>query len=122
MRDDAELDRLEGFVEKLLVRAEDLRRAKADLEARLREKEQLVAELRAELSTRDDERSAVNHRLTKVVDQLEQWERSLEEPIAEVAEEGEDLSAETEPSPSASAMAEETRVQHNLFSMVGRKD
>jgi DNA repair exonuclease SbcCD ATPase subunit len=120
MGQNGELQKLEEFVEKLLSRSNLLRQQKARLETELAERDRLIAELRESLAAQDSERSEVNDRLSKIVDQIEEWELDLDEEKvesapAEAAEElDEDPAGEDEDAPPVKG-------QHNLFSVAGGK-
>ncbi len=127
MGQDSELRRLEQFVEKLLVRFSELRAEQARLLKELAEREQQIVELRANISSKEIERSEISQRVNRIVEQIEEWEMGLDE-----AEEGESTAdalagsgvADDEPLPEKSDAGEhrgeeEGRVQHNLFSIAG---
>jgi hypothetical protein len=126
MSQDSELRRLEQFVEKLLVRFSELRAEKERLLHDLRERELQVEELSTNLSSREMERSEISQRVSKIVEQIEEWEMGLDEITAvtsdsEVIDEPlavpEDASSqETKDVPELRG-EEEGRVQHNLFSI-----
>ena len=122
MSQDNELRRLEQFVEKLLARFNDLRAEKAQLEELLATREGEIADLRASLAAREEERSEISDRVGRIVEQIEEWEAGLAEVGAEVTE-VDDPAATKEPptkQPAAAAeprVEEEGRVQHNLFSL-----
>lgn len=121
MSQDNELRRLEQFVEKLLARFNDLRAEKAQLDELLATREGEIADLRASLAAREEERSEISDRVGRIVEQIEEWEAGLAEVGAEVTE-VDDPAATKEPptKPAAAAeprVEEEGRVQHNLFSL-----
>ncbi|MEE4136281.1 MAG: hypothetical protein V2I32_09395 [Desulforhopalus sp.] len=116
MGQNGELQKLEEFVEKLLSRSNLLRQQKAKLETELAERDRLIAELRESLAAQDSERSEVNDRLSKIVDQIEEWELDQDEEKAQAAEElVEDPVEEDEAAPPVKG-------QHNLFSAAGGKN
>jgi predicted nuclease with TOPRIM domain len=126
MSQDNELRRLEQFVEKLLARFSELRAEKAKLLQELRERELQVEDLRNNLSSRDMERSEISQRVSKIVEQIEEWETGLEQ-IADVASEPEatmdsGVVCEEAVSPAQEIVEEqkgeeEVRGQQNLFSI-----
>ncbi|RPJ12730.1 MAG: hypothetical protein EHM37_08555 [Deltaproteobacteria bacterium] len=120
MGQNGELQKLEEFVEKLLSRSNLLRQQKARLETELAERDRLIAELRESLAAQDSERSEVNDRLSKIVDQIEEWELDMDEEKVEsaTAEAAEELD---EDPPGEDEDAPPVKGQHNLFSVAGGK-
>ncbi|OGR17882.1 MAG: hypothetical protein A2X81_17625 [Desulfobacterales bacterium GWB2_56_26] len=134
MGQESELQRLERFVAKLLTNFSELRAEKAILVQQLDERNQQIEELQNRLATEEAERGEIGQRVGKLVEQIEEWEKGLDQ-AAEVAEPpapAEDFS-ETEESElddyevqeeieelaAHSRGEEEVRVQHNLFSLTG---
>lgn len=134
MGQESELQRLERFVAKLLTSYSELRTAKARLMQQLDERDRQVEELHNQLATQQMERGEIGQRVGKLVEQIEEWEKSLDqtaeaaiEPPAPVedmslAEESEleeyEVQEEIEEL-TEQAGEEEVRVQHNLFSLSG---
>ena len=126
MSQDNELRRLEQFVEKLLARFSELRAEKAKLLQELRERELQVEDLLNNLSSRDMERSEISQRVSKIVEQIEEWETGLEQ-IADVASEPEatmesgvvyeEAVSPVEEIVEEQKSEEEVRGQQNLFSI-----
>jgi len=146
MSQETELQRLELIVEKLLVKYEDLRAENAVLKQDLTEKNLRLAELEDNLSVQKTERGEIGKRVSKLVEQIEEWEKALEDdgsekPVTEAEDSVdtvEDEEEDPEPAePEAEAEAEvvaavqedaaetrktvdeEGRHQHNLFSLSG---
>jgi len=127
MGQDSELRRLEQFVEKLLVRFSELRAEQARLLKELAEREQLIVELRTNISSKEIERSEISQRVNRIVEQIEEWEMGLDE--GEQVDSNADASAESgvigeESLPEKSDAGEhrgeeEGRGQQNLFSIAG---
>ncbi len=126
MSQDNELRRLEQFVEKLLARFSELRAEKAKLLQELRERELQVEGLRNDLSSRDMERSEISQRVSKIVEQIEEWETGLDKTtdLASGPEAAFDsgVVSEEDASPAMKIVEEqkgeeEVRVQQNLFSI-----
>ena len=101
-----ELERLEGFVAKLLVEYNGLREEKEGLLANLHQREEKIAALESELASAQTERSDVGNRVKGLIKQIEVWESSLEE---------------NEPK-AQQKMSQESRVQRNLFSVGQHED
>jgi predicted nucleic acid-binding Zn-ribbon protein len=101
MTQENELERLEGFVAKILTEYNGLREEKKRLLQDLQEKEQRIADLEEELSAVQTERSDVGNRVKGLIQQIEAWESSLGE------EKGDDQQT---------AM-QDSRMQRNLFSV-----
>ncbi len=95
-----ELERLEGFVGKLLAEYNELREERRRLLEELHEKEQRIAALEGELAEAQTERSDVGSRVKGLIQQIESWESSL-------GENQENRSQNSTP---------ESRMQRNLFS------
>jgi hypothetical protein len=133
MEQDRELKRLEKFVENLLTRFTELRTEKAVLLQEIRDRDEIIEELRESVSSKDSERSEVSLRVEKIVGQIEEWEQSLnddefdeippvdEESDVETAAEEETASAEEtdsdESTDAEDAKEEEGKGQQNLFSI-----
>ena len=115
---DTELQRLEQFVEKLLLNFSELKEQKKNLLSRLKDRdttileleanvadlEGTIAELEGSISSKDSERTEISLRVNKLVEQIEDWELGLDD---DAEEEGTD------------AAVEEGRVQQDLFSSSG---
>ena len=121
MNEDSELSRLERFVEKLLVKYDELREEKAQLLKTVAERDSQIEDLEINILTHDSERMVISERVNKIVDQIEEWEMGLEEDAAEGTEKTEETAeSETEAEESADDNVEKDddgRVQHNLFSV-----
>ena len=100
-----ELERLEGFVTKILTEYNELREEKKQLLDELHEKEDRIATLQKELASAQMERSDVGSRVQGLIQQSEAWESSLDED--------DDNRQKT--------VLQESRMQRNLFS-VGPND
>ena len=117
MDKDTELQRLEQFVEKLLLNFAELKEQKKNLLSKLKDRETTilelegniadlegnVAELEGNISSKDNERSEISQRVNKLVEQIEDWELGLDEDVVDE----EDVEDVTE---------EEKRGQQSLFS------
>lgn len=138
MGQESELQRLERFVAKLLTSFSELRAEKAKLVQQLDERNRQIEELHSQLATEEAERGEIGQRVGKLVEQIEEWEKSLDEAAvaAEPPAPAEEFSEaeESEPEPELdeyevqedleelaahSRGEEEVRVQHNLFSLTG---
>lgn len=158
MANNTELKRLEEFVEKLLAKFSELKKEKEQLEKELQERqtelatqndtlterdtsiaeyqetikarEQEIAALKGDISTQESERDEISLQVNKIVDQIQEWELSLEkeeqgglaedlDAVVEADEEDEDLAgtASANEVEEEKGSEEEGRVQHNLFSM-----
>lgn len=122
MIQDSELSRLEGFVEKMMKRFGELRAEKAQLLKKLGERDQIIDELRTHLSTRDSERGEMSQRVSRIVEQIEEWERSLEEEQEQgVMEQGVDSTDVVDSAGTVDDLEDEGRVQHNLFTVASQE-
>ena len=134
MGQESELQRLERFVAKLLTNFSELRAEKAILVQQLDERNQQIEELQNRLATEEAERGEIGQRVGKLVEQIEEWEKGLDqaaevvEPPAPAedfseAEESEldeyEVQEEIEELAAHSRGEEEVRVQHNLFTLTG---
>ena len=100
-----ELERLEGFVAKVLTEYNGLREEKKRLVEELQEKNDRIATLESELSSARTEQSDVGTRVQGLIERIEAWESSLEE---------DDENRQR-------TVLQESRMQRNLFS-VGPND
>lgn len=127
MDQDSELSRLERFVEKLLLKYDELREEKAQLLKTLAKRDSLIEDLEINILTSDSERMVISERVNSIVDQIEEWEMSLEEDdaveteVAEAPESDEEEAESEESSDDDSEKDDDGRVQHNLFSMEDSK-
>lgn len=134
MGQESELQRLERFVAKLLTAFSELRAEKVGLVRQLDERNREIEELRNRLAAEEAERGEIGQRVGRLVEQIEEWERSLDEdaaaaprpsPAEELSDAGEsvmeayEVQEEMETSAEEPRGAEEERVQHNLFSLAG---
>jgi chromosome segregation ATPase len=100
-----ELERLEGFVAKLLVEYNSLREEKEGLLNQLSQRDEKIAMLESELAQAQTERSDVGSRVRGLIQQIETWESSLGEH-------------ESKP---LQKISQESRMQRTLFS-VGQQE
>ncbi|WP_457575745.1 hypothetical protein [Desulfomarina sp.] len=132
MEQESELQRLEQFVENLLVRFTGLREENRKLQGELVERDKEIQNLRSNLSSSDIERNEISLRVNRLVAQIEEWERNLGEDVVteqEPSGEDEDFTPEERTGEESGVVPHETgenssvaedeegRVQHNLFSM-----
>jgi chromosome segregation ATPase len=106
MADGNELERLEGFVAKLLAEYNGLKEEKERLLDDLQQREEKISSLESELASAQTERSDVGSRVKGLIKQIEAWESSL----------GENESRQPQ------AMGQESRMQRNLFSVGQHED
>ena len=111
---DTELQRLEQFVEKLLLNFAELKEEKKKLLNQLKDRDSSIAqlegtivELQGDISSKENERSEISLRVGKLVEQIEDWELGLDEDQEYANENGNDIEGNTD---------DEGRVQHDLFS------
>lgn len=123
---DTELQRLEQFVEKLLLSFAELKEEKkqllgklsdrdasiVDLNDNVAELESNIAELEGNISSKDNERTEISLRVGKLVEQIEDWELGLDDEVEEAADDDSD----------EDAGEDEGRVQHSLFSNSGTNE
>lgn len=120
-----ELQRLEQFVEKLLISFAELKEEKKNLLKTLKDKNTLIVELEGKISTKDSERTEISQRVGKLVEQIEDWELGLDEDEEDL----DSVDVETDFDEDASDVVEDAaetteagRLQHNLFSVSGSKE
>ena len=101
-----ELERLEGFVAKLLTEYNGLREEKERLLDELHQREEKITMLEGELASARTERSDVGNRVKGLIQQIEVWESSLGE----------------NESKSPQMILQESRMQRNLFSIGQQED
>ena len=82
MENNAELVRLEGFVDSLLTKYNDLKARYHSLEATLQERDNECDDLKANVAELNDERSAVGNRVSGLLGRIEQWESEQDEPVS----------------------------------------
>lgn len=75
MDNNAELVRLEGFVDKLLTKYNQLKSDYLALQETLRERDAECAELKSEVAGLSSERTEVGSRVAGLLDRIEQWEQ-----------------------------------------------
>lgn len=90
MENNAELVRLEQFVDNLLTRHKKLQESYRSLEARFEEKSAECEKLKGTIAELRTERSEVGTRVAGLLDRIEQWE--LEQKTDAEAEQGEEES------------------------------
>ncbi len=123
MEQDNELKRLEDFVENLLTRFTELRAEKAVLLQEIQERDEVIDGLRENVSSKDTERSEISLRVGKIVEQIEEWEQSLDDSEFEANSLPEESSEEGSPAEEMSSEedaeigVEDGKGQQNLFSM-----
>ncbi len=98
--DVSELSRLEQYVDKLLIKYNELKKKCKMLEANLEEREDKYQGLEQKISALKDERSEVGSRVSGLISRIERWE----------ADEGERIAGQVEKT---------TGVQGNLFASEG---
>jgi chromosome segregation ATPase len=101
MAEGNELERLEGFVAKLLAEYNGLKAEKERLLGDLRDHEEKIAFLESELASAQSERSDVGSRVKGLIKQIEAWESNLSD----------------DESKQQQSVGLESRVQRNLFSV-----
>ncbi len=73
----SELERLEGFVSKLVTGYSALKEKNRRLQQEISEKREVIDRLRQELSAAERQQSEAGDRLTKLVTMVEEWESEL---------------------------------------------
>jgi chromosome segregation ATPase len=101
-----ELERLEGFVAKLLTEYNGLKEEKDRLLEDLEQRDEKITALESELASAQTERSDVGSRVKGLIKQIEAWESTLEENESKQPQ----------------TMAQESRMQRNLFSVGQHED
>ncbi len=129
MEQESELQRLEKFVEKLLTRFSALKAEKTQLEQDVFERDLLIEELRNNISSKVTERNEISERVNKIVDQIEEWELTLDNEKNETTSssaQGTDIdekeSGLEEQQTEARDDEEERHVQHDLFSVTSSNE
>ncbi len=83
MESNAELARLEEFVDKLLTKYRELKEEYHALQATLQERDNECAELKENIADLSSERSVVGERVAGLIGRIEQWETEEYMPSAE---------------------------------------
>lgn len=86
MENNAELVRLEQFVDTVLNKYNDLKERFHALEATLRERDDECAALKQDVAELRDERSEVGSRVAGLLGRIEQWESDQDDPGSEEGE------------------------------------
>ncbi|MFT5701195.1 MAG: chromosome segregation ATPase [Desulforhopalus sp.] len=119
---DTELQRLEQFVEKLLLNFAELKEQKSKLLQTLKERDSLIAELEGNISSKDSERTEISLRVGKLVEQIEDWELGLDdEEENNIDDAGASYNDEVV-GDDEDAVKDEGRVQHDLFTAPGSNE
>jgi chromosome segregation ATPase len=106
MTEGNELQRLEGFVAKLLAEYNGLKEEKSRLLEDLQQREEKISALESELASAQTERSDVGSRVKGLIKQIEAWESTLGESESRLPQ----------------ASGQESRMQRNLFSVGQQED
>lgn len=88
MENNAELVRLEEFVDKLLTKYNNLKSEYHALQDTLQERDAECADLKNTVFNLSTERSEVGNRVTGLIDRIEQWESEHDAGIAEKSNTG----------------------------------
>lgn len=83
MIQEREFDRLEQFVNRLLAQFNQLREEKGQLESQLKKRDSEIAELKTELFSADSARGDITARVKGLIEQIEEWESTLNEAETE---------------------------------------
>lgn len=83
MESNAELVRLEEFVDKLLTKYNDLKAEYHALTKTLQERDNECADLKGQVAELSSERSIVGDRVAGLIDRIEQWESEQVDPAEE---------------------------------------
>ncbi len=78
MESNAELTRLEQFVDKLLTKYHELKEEFHALQATLQQRDNECADLKEQLAELSSERNVVGERVAGLIDRIEQWESEQE--------------------------------------------
>ncbi len=89
MESNAELAKLEQFVDKLLTKYHELKEAYHSLQATLQQRDNECADLKEQLSELSSERTVVGERVAGLIGRIEQWEAEQEDQSASGSEEQE---------------------------------
>lgn len=74
MAQEQELQRLEDFISKLLVKFNNLKDDNARLASELAEREATIAEMSDKLESNDLERMEIGDRVSRMLEKIEEWE------------------------------------------------
>ncbi len=83
MESNAELARLEEFVDKLLTKYRELKDEYHTLQATLQERDNECSELKENIADLSSERSVVGERVAGLIGRIEQWENEQDIPSDE---------------------------------------
>ncbi|MDW7773384.1 MAG: hypothetical protein SCH71_10885 [Desulfobulbaceae bacterium] len=94
MENNAELVRLEQFVDKLLSKYKKLQETRSILEARLEERDSECDQLKTQLAELRSERTQVGNKVAGLIDRIEQWELAADEDDVLGGEDSDDMQGE----------------------------
>ena len=80
MESNAELTRLDQFVDKLLTKYHELKEEFHALQATLQQRDNECADLKEQLAELSSERNVVGERVAGLIGRIEQWESEQENP------------------------------------------
>jgi chromosome segregation ATPase len=83
MENNAELARLEQFVDKLLTKYNELKDEYHALQATLRERDNECTDLKGQIENLSSERSVVGERVAGLIGRIEQWESEEDASVVE---------------------------------------
>jgi len=114
MENNAELARLEQFVDKLLTKYHELKSEYHAVQATLREREEECLELKDKIAGLSNEQTVVSERVSGLIGRIEQWESEQLESTVDERDERDYQEAQT-----SSGAAEQSGEQTSMFAAEG---
>ncbi|RUM40060.1 MAG: hypothetical protein DSY80_10880 [Desulfocapsa sp.] len=115
MKEENELERLEGFVSTLLDKFNALQGKNKELNERIQRRDVSIVRLEDELISMKDERGEISSRVSGLIGKIEEWESATAD--VEVVSEDEKEEDTTESESETEENKKDSGVQGNLFSV-----
>jgi len=116
MKEENELEKLEGFVSTLLDKFNALQAKNTELNGRIQRRDASIAKLEEELVSMKDERGEISSRVSGLIGKIEEWESSTS-AVEVAADDVKDEEDEAESEPETEDTKKDSVVQGNLFSV-----
>ena len=124
MTQESEFERLEEFVRQLLGRFDLLRDEKKRLEIVVQQKDEKIADLKAELASVQNERGDISARVSNLLSQIEEWEKDLADDFSSdgdtnlnIEEKSEIVETSRQDPEEKSTEEKDRSLQQNLFNV-----
>ena len=115
MKEENELEKLEGFVSTLLEKFNALQGKNKELNDRIQRRDASILELEDELASMKDERGEISSRVSGLIGKIEEWESETADVEVVAEDKIEEDAAGSEPETEENK--KDSGVQGNLFSV-----